>query len=198
METFFKRVFALALLVLLSAFDDVKLVKMQFEEGISMSIPANFTPMPDEMYLRRFATYRKPIAAFASPDGSATLSVNNVQNRSLLAVAQSDWNEKDMEMIKGMYKASIAAMHDEVEFLEEGITVINKRKFIIFEFIGEVKDKDREGRVKNEVGIRQYNYLLYTIEKGKMFVFSFSCPAKQKQKWQPIAKNIMQTIKIKK
>lgn len=178
--------------------NQVKFIKTKINEKITVLLPEGFTVMPDAAYAKKYGAYRQPIAIYTSPDGAADFGINEQANRSLKAFNSSDWNEKDLQMMKGLYKSSIAEMHNEVKFLQDSVQTINKRKFIVLEFIGVVKDEEGNAIGNSTRELRHYNYLMYTVEGGKILVFNFNCPEKSKMMWSEAARGMMQSVKIAK
>ncbi len=186
----------LFLLVLASgvAAQNTKLVKTKITDKISVSIPDDFIAMPEDIYARKYGAYRPPLAMFTTPDGMVDFGINMNVNRSLRAYSQASFKAEDLEIIKSMYKASIAAMHTEVEFIQEKVETINKRDFIVIEFVGTVKDED--SKIRSGTAMKQYSYLQYTIEDERVLVFNFTCPYRSKERWQATAQAIMQSAKV--
>lgn len=172
-----------------------KLSKTKVNDEITVEMPSDFEPMSENIYVRKYGAYREPIGIYTDPYNEVGFGINEVQNRSLKAFAQSEFSEKDLEMLKGMYKGSIAAMHTKVTFIQDKIVEINKRKYILFEFLSTVKDEDKV--IGRGGAVSQYNHILYTVKEGRLLVFNFNCDARFKRKWQATAKSIMGTIKIK-
>lgn len=174
-----------------------KLVKTKVTDKIQVKLPIDFALMSPDLYAKKYGAYRPPLAMYTNKvTQDADFGVNEAVNRSLLAHSNSEWQEKDMNMLKDIYKGSIKGMHDQVEFLQEKITIIQKRKFITLEFVGTVKDEEGKISMKSKEK-KQYSYIQYTVEQGKIIIFNFTCPANRKNIYQPIAQEIMQSIKIK-
>jgi hypothetical protein len=187
-------------IVLLPSFltaQTAKLVKTKINETLTVSIPADFTMMAENVYTKKYGAYRPPIAIYTSPNGYADFGINESINRSLKAFNKSDFKEEDLTMLKSMYKSSVMAMHSEVSFTQDKIETINGRKFLVLEFVGVVRDEDKAITIGNSEK-KHYNYLMYSVEEGKVLIFNFNCPANMRSQWQATAKDIMQSIKITK
>jgi hypothetical protein len=104
------------------------------------------------------------------------------------------WTEDDTEVIYGFYKASINNLFDEVTFIQEETKEINGKEFIIFEFIGEIKS-DNAFSAKSLP--KSYSYIGYTSWKDQVLLFNFSCRARLSNQWNGVAKEIIESIKIK-
>lgn len=179
-----------------SQYSSSKWEKLKIREDIKIKLPADFVPMPTDVYARKYGAYRPPIAIYSAPDGYTDFGINETINRSLKAFASAEFSAKDLEMLKGMYKGSIAAMHSEVKWLKDEVREINGCNFIVLEFVGVVRDEGNtlgNGREK-----RQYSYLLYTVKEGSVLLFNFTSPARLQNQWQGIAEEIMENIKVEK
>jgi hypothetical protein len=174
-----------------------KLVKTKVSEKIQVKLPDDFIVMSPDMYAKKYGAYRSPIGIYTNKvTQDADFGVNEAVNRSLLAHSNAEWEEKDMLMLKDIYKGSIKAMHDQVEFLQDKINIIQKRKFITLEFVASVKDEEGKISMRSKEK-KQYSYIQYTVEQGKILIFNFNCPANRRNLYQPVAQEIMQSIKIK-
>ncbi len=174
-----------------------KMVKTKVSDKIQTKLPDDFIVMPPEMYAKKYGAYRPPIAIYTNKvTQDADFGVNEAVNHSLLAYSSAEWQEKDMLMLKDIYKGSIKAMHDQVDFLQDKINIIQKRKFITLEFVATVKDEESKISMRTKEK-KQYSYIQYTVEQGKILIFNFNCPANRRNLYQPIAQEIMQSIKIK-
>jgi hypothetical protein len=176
-------------LVLLSSIiaQQTKYVKTKVHEGITIALPQEFSPMDEQELNRKFMGGKPPVAAFSDYSKTIDLGVN---------IAYSRWNEEDLRIMKSFYKANILGLYDEVEFLTESIEDINGRKFAVFEFVSTVNDV--EGTTINQNSISKFIRIQYAIVKGKTVLFNFSCPARVREQWAPIARQTLQSVKISK
>lgn len=162
------------------------LVRVKVTKDISMQIPVDFEPLSEaELYLK-YVSARKPIAMYSSPDRQVDLGVNE---------NSSTWVGNDLEILKSFYKANIANLFTDVEFIQEGIQEIGGRDFVVYEFESRVTDEESTfGRGST---VSKYSYLQYTLEDNRVLLFNFTCPARMRSSWQEVAREIMQSIRIK-
>ncbi len=165
----------------------IKLKKTFLTPGISMLIPSDFTLMPDEALAKKYLTIKKPSAMYSDPTGEIDLGVNITNNY---------WQEQDIPMLKDLYKSSLRASYTKVQFLTEEIRTINKRQFVVLEFVGAVED-DKEGIMGKKNALIRYNYMMYTVVENRIVVVNFNCPAKYQSVWQPLLPKMMQSVKIR-
>ena len=169
------------------SFQQMKYVKTKVNDAISLLLPSEFSLMSQADLNTKYASLKAPIAAYTDFSRSVDLGVN---------VAFSRWNAEDLEIMKSFYKSNIMGLYNEVQFIKEEIENINGKDFAVFEFVSSVYNE--EGTNLNKSTISKYVRIQYTIVKGKTVLFNFSCPARQKDKWAPIAKEILESVKISK
>jgi len=173
---------------LLAGLDEGKLVKTKITRDITVLLPQTFRAMTDDEIADKYLTAKRPTAMYTNPERAADFGFNQTETR---------WRKVDMPMLKGVYKGSIAGLHGKVQFVQDTIATINDRQFIVFEFVSEVTDVDAAGKPRSGSALRQYSYLQYTVEGGKIMVFNFTCPARLHPEWQATARAIMNSIKIR-
>ena len=174
-------------LLLLTSFQSVKYVKIKINDAISMSLPQDFTLMSQTDLNAKYVSSKAPIAVYTDFSRTVDLGVN---------VAYSRWNPEDLEIMRSFYKSTIMGLYDEVQFITEDIQEINGKDFAVFEFLSSVSDE--EGTAVGQSSISKFVRIQYTIVKSKTVLFNFSCPARQKDRWAPIAKEILESVKISK
>jgi len=174
----------------------LKLLKTKITDKLTVGVPEEFVVMPPNVYAKKYGAYRTPLAIYTSPDGKADFGINEMANRLATSVVKSDWKEEDLKILQSMYKSSIVSMHEKVEFLQDKVETINKKLFVVFEFIGTVRDEDAKG---NRVGkeLKQYSYIQYAVTGSQVTLFNFNCPNNQRSYYQQMAKNVMQSVKFK-
>jgi hypothetical protein len=170
----------------LMAFDQPKLVKTKVGENITVLIPDGWKPMDALDFTERYPSVRAPLAAYTNPERVADFSIN---------ISATQWPDANLELAQKFFKASLMNMFDKIEFVEEGIHDVHKKKFVYFIFESRVNGK------KSGVGetdpITRYTYVQYLIEGKKTLVFSFSCPRRMRPEWEATAKQMMQSVRIK-
>lgn len=178
----------LFLVVLSIAFrvDDPKLVKVKISDQISVMLPEDFVPMGDLDFQERYPSVRKPIGAYTNRDHEVDFSAN---------ISATSWPDGNLEMAQKFFKAGVMNMFDRVEFLSEGIHEVNGKKLVYLEF--ESRLKGDRSTLGNQEPVLRYTYLQYWVESSRTVVFSFNCPARMKNEWQPTAVKIMKSIKLK-
>lgn len=161
----------------------VKLKKYKPAPGVSVKLPADFLVMTDDDIAARYPNYRKPIAMYTAPSGRTDFGVN---------VANNLWG-KNLRILKDVYKSSLLNMFAKVTFIQDTIMTVNKRDVIVLEFISE---QQARATSSNQENIQVYCYMTYAVVDKRIFIFNFSTPNYMKDEMQPIAHQIMKTIKV--
>ena len=182
----FRTAFLLLPLLLISA-DQPKLIKTKATDKITVSIPEGWRPMDGLDFTERYPSVRAPLAAYTNEDRLVDFSIN---------ISATKWPDKDLTLASKFFKASISNMFDRVEMIDEGIHEVNGKKFVFFEFESRISgNREKEGQREP---VMKYTYLQYYIEPGRTLVFSFNCPKRDRETWQPIARAMMKTVRIRK
>ena len=166
---------------------DVKLGKVNLNDEISVKLPKDFTPMTLEDQQQRVYSHRKSIALYTSLDRYVEFGAN---------ISYSKFRSEDIQLMKEFYKSNIANLYSDVEFYTDDVVTINGREFAVFSFSSLVTDIDSSSG-GSLTPISRYTYIAYTVADGNTYLFHITAPIRQRQKWEPLAAEIMQTIKIK-
>jgi hypothetical protein len=169
-----------------TAFTPPKLVKRKLSDEVTVKLPEDFRPMTDDEIASRYYTYKKPTAMFTDPNVKISFGLN---------LNDTEWKYKDLEIMKSFYKSSFMRIFSNVNMIQEKVEKINNYQFAIFEFVSEVKSDEED--IRQLAPVLTYTYILYTIYENKAIVINFSCPEALKDKWQPVAREIMQTVVVK-
>lgn len=134
---------------------------------------------------QKYVSNSQPMAMYSTLDNRTDLGIN---------VTSTNWGE-DLTILKELYKASILNLYDKVNFLQEDITLINGRQFIVFEFTGTVLGNDNG--FQSQGSLTKYLYLAYTPYQDKILIFNFSTDGFSKDRWSPLIHQVVGSIKIK-
>lgn len=170
----------------LAAFTSSPLVKTKVSDGITVSLPPTLLAMTPEDIALRFPSVRAPLGAYSNQDRIVDFSVN---------ISATRWTEKDVPMAQEFFKASLYNLYDRVEMINEGTQIHHKKNFIFFEFESRMNgDKRKQGYSDP---ILKYTYIQYLVQSKRTLVFTFSCPRDMREEWEPVAKEIMASIKVR-
>ncbi len=161
-----------------------KLERQKISDEISIKIPSDFINMSEEERNRKYVSSRIPIAMFTNYDRTVDVGVNENSTR---------WGPGDLEILKDFYKANIQGLHTEVNFIQEGIQEVGGREYIVFEFTSKVYSEESF----NNNSVSKYSYIQYTLHNEKVLLFNFTAPLRHRQQWEPVARDIMASVRIR-
>ncbi len=167
------------------AFAQPKLKKVQISKEISVRLPQDFTPLPDDGIARKYPASTKPLAVYTSPNGLVDFSVTQ---------KRSQFKAKDLDMLREFYKANLLETFTKVDFIRQEVTEVKDRKFIVFEFVSSMAD---ERGTTNMAPMQKYSIVQYTITGNQLMIFTLHVPFMMKNDWQQPAREIMGSISIK-
>ena len=173
-------------LFIIYGFAPVKLVKTRVADGVTVSLPADFYAMPPDDVAQRFPSVRAPLGAYTNQDRVVDFSAN---------ISATQWPDADLEIARQFFKSGLMNLYDKVEVIEEGVHIVNKKKYIFFEFESYVRGNKRQ--IGDEDPILKYTYIQYLVQPKRTLVFTFSCPKAQRDDWQETARLMMKSVKVK-
>ena len=154
---------------------DIELVKKRvLSERVEILIPKGFEVMTEQQM------------DFAYAKAQSRPSVIFTNNNLISLAFNYSENDADQDMID-IYAASFAKTHHkqfkDAKWFGEGVKNINNRKVGYLEFM------------KPEMGHEVYTLVFFTDVEGKLMICTFNCADRQKPDWEPIAKQIMLSLK---
>ena len=162
-------------------------VRTEIYEGISVDLPQSFRPMTEAQLQENYLAARRPLAAYTDPNQPVAFGLN---------VSNTRWQPGDLPMLKDFYRASLLELYDEVKFVTETVREVNGQPFAVFEFVSVVRPDQDETSFIDQKPIRRYTYVQYTVHQQKTWVFDFSVPAQDQATWQPVAKHLMESVRM--
>ena len=181
-----RRALVLILMILMCSFQDTRFNKTKINKQITILLPTDFIPVPQDKLSTKFISYRDPLAAYTNETAEIDFGINK---------AISFWRDTDIELMRSFYKSNIMNLYDDVQFIRNEIETVNHRKFVVFEYIGTINPEKRT--VLNDPPVVRYTYIQYSIIRGQVYVFDFTSPSAQKDIWRPVVQRIMESVKIK-
>jgi len=178
--------------VLLSA-KEPKLITQKMVDGITVGMPKDFTQMSDDDIANKYPSTKKPVSMYTNLDRTVDFGLN---------ISKSRWGGLDLTILKDIFHSTIVESYDTVMFLQEDIISINGRPYVRYEY---------NSLFDNTQG---YHYLLISIlaktvgeaevdtEKlapenaNHLLIFNFYCAKPFQEKYQPIARSMMQSIQV--
>ncbi|KAA9325322.1 hypothetical protein F0P96_20180 [Hymenobacter busanensis] len=183
---FFRPALWLLPLLALLAFAGPKLKKTQIAKNLTVGVPEDFQALPDDGIAAKYPAPRKPLAVFSNPAGRVDFSV---------ASKQTTFSNRDYALLLKLYESKLKSTYSKVDILTHDIQTINKRDFIVLEFVSSLAD-NRRGR-EMLAPLKRYELMHYCIEGDQLYVFHFISPVEEQAKYQPVAQAVMQSIQLK-
>ena len=177
---------SILIVLFLASFTSSKLVKTKVAEGITVSLPPELFPMTPEDLAQRFPSVRAPLGAYSNQDRVVDFSIN---------ISATKWPDGDLTLAQEFFKSSLYNLYDRLDLIGEGVQVLHKKKFIFFEFESRISGDRRKQGYQDP--ILKYTYIQYLVEPKRTLVFTFTCPKDLREDWEPTAKEIMKSIKVK-
>ena len=170
----------------LCAFSLSKLVKTKISEGIYISLPPELKPMSTDDMSQRYPSVRAPLAAYTDANRTLDFSMN---------ISATQWPDGNLEIASKFFKSSITNLFDRVDFINEGIHTLHKKKYIFFEF--ESRVNGNRMTLGEQQPVFRYTYIQYLVEPGRTLVISFNCPKAAREDWQENVREMMKSVKVK-
>lgn len=164
-------------------FQDTDLKKQKLTDYLSMGVPSTLRAMTQQELSAKFLGAKIPDAALTEQSSAVEFTVTG---------SPTFWMEKDLNLLKEFYDASIPQLFSDIKFEQQQMVTINDRQFVAYEFVGTPEVED-----PNKMPEKRYTYILYTIFRNGLVTISFSCPPYLKEDWKPIANDMYKTIKFK-
>ena len=154
---------------------EVELVKKNvLSERVELLIPKGFELMSEQQMDANYGTAQSRPSVMFTNNNLVTLALNYTDN------------EADQDMVDiytASYVKSQHKQYKEATWFGDGIKTINNRKVGYLEFM------------KPEMGHEVYTLMFFTDVEGKLMICTFNCADRQKPDWEPVAKQIMLSLK---
>jgi hypothetical protein len=132
--------------------------------------------MSEEMAKLKYPSERRPTLIYTNDEAS----VNVAFNQTITRITDNKIND-----FKQAVSKSFENLYPSAKWIKNNVIKINNKNVGVLELITPALD----GKV--------YNLTFFMEIDGKVLLSSFNCTEKQMEEWQPIAHEIMQSIKIK-
>jgi hypothetical protein len=145
------------------------------EDKVSIMIPNTFAEMAPELAALKYPSDHRPNPIFSNDAGSITLGFNHT------------WSRVEAEEIgtfKDILLQNLHRMQSSITVLEDGVKNVNGQSIGYFEFISPALDSDL------------YNLMFFLELDGRALLCAVNCLESDLEQWQPIAKGIMESIRI--
>ena len=169
---------SLICLSLLSAtFSGIELQTKSLLNGkIELKMPKDFKVMSEEMMKLKYPSERRPTLVYTNTSGGINVALNLTNNKA---------NQNLMLPYKENFVNTFKKLYPSADWKNSGVKEINGRKVGFLELITPAVDT------------KIYNLMFFTDLDGQLLLCTFNCTEKSIKEWEPTAKEIMRSLKIK-
>jgi hypothetical protein len=143
---------------------------------IVLKIPKGFNIMSEEMATLKYPSERRPTLIYTDEEGSINVALSLTTNKASQAQLPA-YRDNLVSTFKKLYPSA--------EWKQTGVKEINGRKVGFLELITPAIDT------------KVYNLIFFTDLNGSLLLCTFNCTEKNLTQWQPAAKEIMASLKLK-
>jgi hypothetical protein len=171
--TFFFVVFAVGLAV-----GQPSLTNQTVLDGrVELKIPSDFTLMTPEIINLKYPSQNRPNVVYTNTTGGSNVAFSWTTNKAQREI---------IPQYKNVIKQSFQSKYPKAEWISDGVLEINGQSVGYLELITPALDTPI------------YNLLFFTDLDGKLLLCTFNCTVRFQKEWEPVAKEIMNSLLIKK
>jgi hypothetical protein len=146
-----------------------------FEGRLMLQVPAGFIDMPDDVAQIKYPSGSRPQIIRTDLTGSINIT---------LSLLGGGIREEQIGEVRDGIKRVIKSVNPSHLFFEEGIAKANGKSVGFFTFKSAAID------------MPLYNLMFIMEIEQRILMGNFSCPYSQYKEWQPIARQIMQSVRV--
>lgn len=150
--------------------------KILLGNKVELKIPKGFDIMSEEMAKLKYPTDRRPTLIYTDAEGTINVALNLTTNKATQA---------QMPAYKDNFVKTFRNLYPSAEWKQTGVKEVNGRKVGYIELITPAIDT------------KVYNLIFFTDLNGQLLLCTFNCTEKNIGQWQPAAKEIMASLKLK-
>lgn len=143
---------------------------------IRLEVPEELRPMDAEMFGLKYPL-ENPATTIAYSNEDATVTL-------LISPRQDIATQADLPKYQQMLYESFGA-NESIDFKKNEIREINGRDFIVLEMITPAMDTE------------VYNLMFITSSDGRLLMCTFNCTVDKLSEWQPLAEQIVSSVKVR-
>lgn len=143
---------------------------------VTLLAPVELKSMSDEMWSLKYQRRTRPILGLSDIDGEVNLLADMTQ----MAVS-----ETQIAAFKDAQIQQLKKSRPDMEIIAEGVKTVNGKHVGYFKFLTQAIDQ------------KVFNYYFFTSVDGKLLLFSFNSIEKLRKKWEPVADEIVGSLKLK-
>ncbi|WP_226390529.1 hypothetical protein [Penaeicola halotolerans] len=169
-----KLLFVLVLSFMVMSFDTELKERKVLNEKITLLLPSDFTLMDESTLLIKYPnTANRPTEVYTNDKGSINIAFNHTSN---------PISEQELNQVQTAIKQQLSATNG-IEILKTDKLTSNNSEFLTIEFMS------------NAIDTKIYNKMFITVLDGKLLLGTFNCTMNDLDKWQPLSKQMISSIK---
>lgn len=145
------------------------------EDSISMLVPRNFVPMTKEAVKIKYPSEHRPETILTDETGTINL---------MFQYMEGEVDSETIELFRNQVFGLMKYANPGIKEREVGEVDIENHRIAYVEF------------TNNALGGKLYNLMYYVSVKGRPLMGSFNCITKDAKYWQPVAVEMMKSIKV--
>jgi len=150
--------------------------KSLLNDKVELKIPKDFDIMSEELMKLKYPSERRPTLVYSNESGGINVALNLTQNQASQQLIPA-YQDNFVQTFKNLYPSA--------EWKDSGVKMINGKKVGFLELVTPAMDTEI------------YNLMFFTDLDGKLLLCTFNCTKESIDEWTPIAKEIMNSMKIK-
>lgn len=145
-------------------------------DKVELKVPKGFKIMSEEMMKTKYPSESRPTLIYTDETGGINVALNLTQSQASQEMIPS-YQEYMVQTFKNLYPSA--------EWKGSGMKTINGKKVGYLELVTPAMDTEI------------YNLMFLTDVDGKLLLVTFNCTKKSINEWTPVAKEIMNSLKVK-
>lgn len=146
------------------------------KDKVELKFPKDFKIMPEAMMKIKYPSERRPTLVYSNETGGINVALNLTQNQA---------NQQMILTYKDNFIQTFKNLYPSAQWKDSGVKTINGKQVGYIELVTPA--------INTEI----YNLFFFTDLDGKLLLGTFNCTKKSMSEWTPIAKEIMNSLKIK-
>ncbi|WP_055149425.1 hypothetical protein [Jiulongibacter sediminis] len=151
--------------------------KLLLNDKVELKVPKDFDIMSEELMQLKYPSERRPTLVYSNESGGINVALN---------LTQSPASQQLIPVYKDNFVRTFKNLYPSAEWKDSGVKTIDGRKVGYLELITPAIDTEI------------YNLMFFTDLDGQLLLCTFNCTRKSIEEWTPTAKEIMNSLKIKK
>jgi hypothetical protein len=144
------------------------------DKKVALKIPKEFEVMQEEMLKVKYSAERRPTLVYTNASGGINVALNLTANKA---------SQELMPAYQENFRQTFTKLYPSAKGMKSGLEEVNGRKVGFIELVTPATDTEI------------YNLIFFTDVDGQLLLCTFNCTIKDQVIWQPIAKEIMASLK---